>query len=183
MYLCRPVADLGSISIDLQADQFAFNFLFFQYFYLDISKYFYEYFYEYLSIHISFSQHVNLICSKVSKSISILQKFLYVFPSNILCSFNFKFINPYFVYAIIAQLGFPDYNKNRTIKLQKKAIRIICDLSYPETTASRIKELGILPLSDLFKLQIRSYMLRGGRTIHPETIRLKKKKGKKPNLT
>ena len=88
------------------------------------------------------------------------------------------------MYAIKAWFGCPDYNKNRIIKLQKKTIRIICDLSCRETTAGWFKELSILILwigcnpglhqdailwvlpsgfvSVLHKLQIGCYLFRTG---------------------
>ena len=148
LYSCRSVADLGSIFIETGQIILRSNCMKFLGIFIDEN--------------LNFTQHVNHICSKISKSIGILHKIRNVFPSNILRTLYFTFINPYFLYAIEAWFGCPDYNKNRIVKLQKRAIRIICDLGYLETTAGRFKELGILPISDLYKLQMGLYMFKTG---------------------
>ena len=111
LYSCRLVTGLDSISIDTG-----------QIILLSTSTKFVG-----ISIdeHFNFTQHLNHICSKVSKPLGFFHKIRYVFLSNTLSSLYFKFIYPYFSYAIKAWFGCPDYNKNRIVKLQKKSIRII----------------------------------------------------------
>ena len=52
--------------------------------------------------YMNFTQHMNHICSKVSKSIGILREIRYLFSSNVLRFIYFTIINPYFVYVIKA---------------------------------------------------------------------------------
>ena len=69
-YSCKSVVDLESISIDIW--QIILRSIYMKYSVIFINEH-----------NMNFTQHINHICSNVFKSIGILIKIRYVFPSNI----------------------------------------------------------------------------------------------------
>ena len=61
---------------------------------------------------------------------------------------------PYFNYGIILWHGSPNYAINRIFVAQKKSIRAICQLEFNGHTSNSFKELGILKIDDLYRVNL-----------------------------
>ena len=63
-------------------------------------------------------------------------------------------IKPYFLYGIEIWHASASYNRDKLFKVQKRAIRTICNLPMNSHTSDRFKQLSILKLGDVFNYQI-----------------------------
>ena len=119
---------------------------------------------NFLGIHIDcnlkFNNHVDHIASKISKSLGIMYKVKFLFPTNILILLYYCLIQPYFDYCIESWFGTSITNINKLCVLQKKAIRIINNLSFCSHTSNYFKLNSILKLNDYHSLQICSYLFK-----------------------
>ena len=101
-----------------------------------------------LDKHLSWDQHIKRIVTKLSKTIGILNRLKHFLPSHILKTIYHSLITPHLNYGILAW----GYQANKLVTLQKKAIRIITNSKYNAHTEAIFKELNLLKLTDLFKL-------------------------------
>ena len=102
-----------------------------------------------LSETMSWSQHCNKVATKVSKAIGIMSKMKRVLNKHILLKIYNTLILSHFNYAILCW----GFQHARLIKLQKKALRIICKTKYNAHTDPLFKQLQTLKLSDIFNIQ------------------------------
>ena len=65
----------------------------------------------------------------------------------------FTMIHPHLVYGITLWGKTADKGLSRLIKLQKRAIRIICKSNKLDHASPRLRKLGILGVQELFELQ------------------------------
>ena len=112
----------------------------------------------YLDKHLTFKSHVNYISKKISKSLGILHKLKFYLPLQIMKTLYLTFIYPYLLYGIEAWCAAYQNVTGKIVSLQKKAIRIVRNVPYLEHTAPIFRELRILKVEDLFKMQILVYM-------------------------
>ena len=103
---------------------------------------------------LQFSNHIQSIASKISKSIGILNKLKLIFPSNILLKLYLTLIHPHLTYAIETWFSSPACFTNKLFTLQKKAIRIILGLPNNSHTTQHFKSLKVLKLKDLYILKL-----------------------------
>ena len=113
---------------------------------------------KFLGIHIderlNFKVHVNHILDKVSKSIGLLFKLNHFLPKNILLTLYNTLLLPYFNYGIIFWHNSPNETVNRVVIAQKKAVRAICHLGFNAHTSEHFKDLNILKINDLYKINL-----------------------------
>ena len=114
---------------------------------------------------LTFKFHVKTICKKVSRTIGVMYKLRQFVNQDILINVYYALIYPFFQYAI--QVWGNTFNNilSPLIKLQKKVLRL---LSYKSPvdyqtghlvhTAPLFLRLNILPLHDIFKLQISKFV-------------------------
>ena len=108
--------------------------------------------------HLTFKLQADHILKKVNKSVGVLFKLNYYLPENILLSLYSTLILPYFNYGIISWHNCPLYTLNRLVTCQKKAVRAICSLDYNAHTNDHFKELKILKLNDIYKINLSALM-------------------------
>ena len=113
--------------------------------------------------HLTFNEHINYVSAKISKSIGILYKLNKYLPQNILTTLYLTLVQPYLTYGIVAWHGTSINLINKLFILQKKAIRAVNFLPYNSHTNDYFKEMRILKLSDLFKMQTSQYIFK---TLH-----------------
>ena len=99
---------------------------------------------------LSWKPHVDYIANKVSKHIGVLNRLKHYLPPYILRTIYFSLINSSLNYSLLAW----GFNCVRLKKLQKKAIRIITNSRYNAHTEPLMKNLQILKLEDMFRLNI-----------------------------
>ena len=111
-----------------------------------------------LDEHLSWKPHVSHIASKISKSIGVIYKSSFCLPKSALLSLYYSLIYPYLQYCIIVWGSTYSTNLNRIFLLQKRAVRIICKVSYDEHTNSLFKNLRILKFRDTYLLSLGKFM-------------------------
>ena len=112
----------------------------------------------YIDDHLTFKEHIEYILKKINKSVGILFKLNNFFPQHILVSLYNTLILPYFNYGIVSWHNSSQYALNRLVTCQKKAVRAICSLEYNAHTNDHFKELKILKLNDIYKLNLCAIM-------------------------
>ena len=104
-----------------------------------------------LDENLSFCTHISNIGNKISKTIGILCRLKNTVPKFILKTIYNSLINPHLNYCI---LGWGlNNNIDRLIILQKRAVRIITHSHILAHTGNLFKELKILKIEDIIKLQ------------------------------
>ena len=110
--------------------------------------------------HLTFVNHTDHILTKISRTIGLLFKLNKLLPQNVLlCIYN-TLLLPYFNYGIIIWHGSPNFARNRIEIAQKKAIRAICQLEFNGHTNNSFKELGILKIDDIYRVNLCTTMFK-----------------------
>jgi len=99
--------------------------------------------------HLKWSSHIDKISHKISKTTGVLNKLKNYIPKNILLTIYQSLITPHLNYGVLAWGS----SCGKVFKLQKKAIRIITNSKYNAHTEPLFKQLNILKVQDIFKLQ------------------------------
>ena len=105
-----------------------------------------------------FDKHVNLISSKISKSLGILNRVKTVLPTHIKINLYYSLIYPYLIYCILSWFAAPNYLTNRISILQKKCIRAIYNLNYNEHTKSYFEKSKVFTIPDLYTRNVLIYV-------------------------
>ena len=103
-----------------------------------------------LDNNMNWSNHINKIAAKISKSTGIMNKLKHILPQNILLTLYNTLILPHLNYCLLTWGS----QTVRIFKLQKKALRIICLSKYNAHTEPIFKMLHILKLDDLYKYRM-----------------------------
>ena len=107
---------------------------------------------------LNFKEHIEYICSKVSKSIGLLYRLNKFLPSDSLKMLYHTLVVPHISYGIEAWYGAPQCARSRVKVLQKKAIRAIYSLPYNSHTHDHFKSNQLLKLDDIYYLKIAIHM-------------------------
>jgi len=102
---------------------------------------------------LNFQVHLNMIESKVARSIGILSKVCFLSPSSTLLLLYFALIHLHLLFGItsISYL-------TKLQRLQNKAIRIISNCNYFSSITPQYYKLGILKITDLYKFETAKLM-------------------------
>ena len=95
---------------------------------------------------LTFNQHISFLCSKVSKSVGIINKISYL-PPNVLKCLYYTMVYPYLIYCIESWGASYVTNLSPLIILQKRVIRIITNNGKLAHTTPLFKKLNILKLN------------------------------------
>jgi len=110
----------------------------------------------YFDSNLSFKYQISHIRKKLSKALYTLRMVKNTLPSHSLKLIYYSIFHCHLIYAIQVWSCCSPSLLNGLFKLQKSAIRIICNVSYNEHTEPLFKKEDILPLPDLvsfFKIQ------------------------------
>ena len=109
---------------------------------------------KFLGVHIddklNWSNHINHIASKLSRSIGILHKVKHNLTRQTLIMLYYSLIYPYLTYCHLIWGKAASIHLSRLIRLQKKALRIICKAQYNAHTEPLFKVCRIIKLPDLY---------------------------------
>ena len=75
---------------------------------------------------LKFNDHINLVCTKVARSIGIMFKLKPFVPLSVLKNYYYAMIYPYLIYGNLIWGGTYASHLEPLYLLQKRAIRIIC---------------------------------------------------------
>ena len=113
---------------------------------------------------LSFRHHIQEICKKVSKGISVLYQLRDNVPEYVLkCLYN-THVLPHILYCSAIWGSTYSTHLQPLFILQKRAIRIINKAPFLETTQPLFKRSKILKLYDQIKLEIATYMFKNKNT-------------------
>ena len=104
----------------------------------------------------SWKPHVDSVSNKISKYIGILYRLKRYLPMNVLKLIYFSLIQSSLNYSLMSW----GFNCGRLKTLQKKAIRAICNSKYNAHTEPLMKNLKILKLEDMFKINMLKWYYR-----------------------
>ena len=106
----------------------------------------------YIDCHLTWHDHIEYICGKISKNINIMAKLKHYVSKATLISVYYSLIYPYLIYA--CTLWGNNYNAplSQIVKLQNKAVRVINDVPLMESITPHYLSLGFLKFPDIVKL-------------------------------
>ena len=107
---------------------------------------------------LNFSNHINHICNKISKSIGILNKIKLCVPFSTMKMIYFALVYPYLNYCNLIWGNTFSIHLYPLIVLQKKAIRIINRKPFLHHTNELFSNSHILKLNDIYNLNAATYM-------------------------
>ena len=114
----------------------------------------------YIDEKLNWKYQVNYIHSQVCSGLYALRRLKLLLPKFLLKTIYFSLIESHLTYGLSVWGGaYASYLKPLYV-LQKKSIRVICNKPYNYPTADLFKELKILNLSKLYKLNLGKLMFR-----------------------
>ena len=96
---------------------------------------------------------MNKIASKILNIIGIMYRLKHIVPSEILLTIYNGLIKPHTLYGLKCW----GFNQERILKLQKKAMRIICSSGYLSHCEPPFRKLDVLKIDGMFKLQLLTF--------------------------
>ena len=106
---------------------------------------------------LSFKSHIQIIISKISKTIGIFFKIRYLVPYKVLLSLYYSLIYPYLIYCLLVWGGTFKTHLADILILQKKVVRIITNSNYFAHTDPLFHSTGILKIGDLYEFHLAIY--------------------------
>ena len=94
--------------------------------------------------------HLNKVSNKIVRIIGIMNKLKFTLPQNILINIYNSLIIPHINYCILLWGS----ENSRVSKLQKRAVQIIRKESRLSHTDPIYKELNLLKINDIYRLQL-----------------------------
>ena len=111
-----------------------------------------------LDTKLDFKSHIVNIETKISRSVGILSKLRFLFPSSTLLLLYFRFIHPHLLYGL-PLWGFTFGSCLKKLQsLQNKAIRIISNTNRRSSITKQYHNLGVLKIIDLYTYEVAKLM-------------------------
>ena len=105
----------------------------------------------YIDENLTWSSHIDHLCSIVSSKISLLRQLATYVPTNVQKLYYQGYILPYIDYGSVVWGAASSTNIERLTKLQKRAARIILHVDYDTSSDQMFKELRWLSVPDRLK--------------------------------
>jgi len=102
-----------------------------------------------LDEYLSFDSHISLLCSKISKSLYIINRVKNTLPKDSLLNLYYALIHSHLSYCTSVYGSATTTSLSRLVIMQKRAIRTICNVPSRTHTAPLFKTLQILPVDKL----------------------------------
>jgi len=112
----------------------------------------------YLDEHLTLNSHTNHIVSKLSRSLYCIKQAKHIITPKGLTSLYYALIHSHLTYCTSIMSCITQQNRQKIIKIQKKAIRIMTNSSYNAHTNPLFKKHKILPYDLLIKQAQLSFM-------------------------
>ena len=106
-----------------------------------------------ISHDLSWSKHIDIIGSKISKVVSILYRLKNSLPEYCMLNIYNALIVPHLYYSIESWGNAPAYAMKRLSVLQKKALRVISNSNYISHANPLFRKYKTLKVHDIFQLQ------------------------------
>lgn len=99
--------------------------------------------------HLSFDQHTQKICAKISQSNFIISRTKNLLNAQTLKMLYFSMVHPHIMYCLPIYGCTSLKNINKLCKIQRKVIRTVAKAAYNAPTPNLFKHLDILPVDKL----------------------------------
>ena len=119
---------------------------------------------------LSWRDHLEMICDKISKGIAILHRVHRVFTTGILKTLYFSFVYPYINYCNLVWGNAPTTCLRRLYILQKKAIKLIFNLPFLTPTTEVFSRSKLLPLDMINSYQAIIFMFKFENQLLPKSF-------------
>jgi len=107
---------------------------------------------------LSFDDHIDSLCTKISKSLFCLNRIKNFVTNPALKSLYYAMVHSHISYCINIYGCATPTALNKLVIKQKEAIRIVCRSGYRDHTNPLFKQSGILPLNDLIQYSALKFM-------------------------
>ena len=124
----------------------------------------------YIDEHLSWSAHIDHLCSLISSKISLLRQLATYVPTHIQKVYYQGYILPYIDYGSVTWGSASVTNIERISKLQKRAARIILRANYDTPSVDMFSQLGWLSIPDRLKYNKAVLTYRAINNLSPEYI-------------
>ena len=105
---------------------------------------------------LSWKDHIDKLRTKISKIIGVMSRVKYQVSKKVLLTIYNSLILSHLHYGILCW----GFSSHKLFKSQKKAIRVICKSKYNAHTDRLFKELKLLKIEDIFRLQCLKFFYR-----------------------
>ena len=119
---------------------------------------------------LSWSLHINDIALKISRITGVMSKLKFVLPSKVLLLLYNSLILPHLQYGNMLWINASNTLLNRLHLLQKRVIRIVAKSHYLAHTNNIFKQLRVLTVYELGKLQLGEFMYRSEKGLLPNSL-------------
>ena len=123
-----------------------------------------------LDDHLTWKNHVDEVCCKISRAIGAINRISTLVPSNVLLNLYFTMILPHIMYCNIVWGNCSNYLLNRIHILQKRAIRIITNSHHQAHTDPLFKKMKLLSVYDINKFVTCTFMYSYNKDILPKFL-------------
>lgn len=107
---------------------------------------------------LNWHDHIVSVKNKMSRTLYNLKMIKNILPKYVLKTLYTTLLQPYMDYGILLWGATNQCHLNKLNVIQKKAIRTITNSNYNEHTAPLFKDLNLLRLNDLYKLNVGKFM-------------------------
>ena len=107
---------------------------------------------------LTWKAHAAHICKKISKSLGILYRARKILGQDTLRQLYFSFLYPYLSYCITIWGNAPASTLYPIFKLQKRAVIIVYNIKYRDSTKMACKKAKLLRLPELYTFSILIFM-------------------------
>ena len=107
---------------------------------------------------LTFGPHISSVCTKLSKSVGIINKLKDTVPQDILIKLYYSLIYPYIIYCNLTRGGTYLNHLQPLINVQKRIIRVINNESYYAHTNPLFYKSKILKVRDVHVFLLAQYM-------------------------
>ena len=107
---------------------------------------------------LSWRKQLSSINSKISKALFVIKQVKFSLPIESLHTLYFSLLHPHITYGILAWGNANNNLLQKTQTIQKRAMRTIYNKRYNSHTDPLFKESRILKISDLYQLEVMTFM-------------------------
>ena len=112
--------------------------------------------FKYLGIFIdsnlSWHEHIDYICDKVSENINIMTKIKHILGKQCLINIYYSLVYPYLIYGCLLWGNISDSPLSQLIRLQNKVVTIMNDVPLRDPITPHYVNLSLLKFRDIVKL-------------------------------
>jgi len=107
---------------------------------------------------LTFQDHIDILISKLSRSIGIICKLKHIMPSKVLLNLYYTMVHPHLLHGISIWGNTHNKHLNRLASLQNKAVKIIIGAQWQDQATPYYAQLRIRKLHELYVYEVAKLM-------------------------